>query len=128
MKEKIKWFIILHAIIMIYSISGICSKTAASYEFLSFRWIVFYGLVVAILGFYAIAWQQVLKHLQLITSYANKSATTIWGIIWGIIVFGEQLSLQRVIGAAVVILGVYLVVTGDENDNKDFEEEVKNNV
>ncbi len=113
-KDTVKWFVILHIIIFIFSINSLCSKTAAQYDFLSPKWILFYGLVVCILGFYAIAWQQVLKHLPLITTYANKAATTIWGIIWGAIVFGEEITPQRIIGAAVVIFGVYLVVAGDE--------------
>ena len=86
---------------------------------MSIKWIFFYGLVVGILGFYAIAWQQVLKHLPLITTYANKAVTTIWGLIWGFLIFGEQITIQKIIGAVVVIFGVYLVVAGDEevNDN-----------
>lgn len=126
-KDTIKWFIILHIIILIYSLSGISSKTAAGYDFLSLQWIFFYGLVVCILGFYAIAWQQVLKHLPLITTYANKAVTTIWGLIWGLIVFGEAITPQKVIGAAVVIFGVYLVVSGDAEVNSNNDQEVKKN-
>ena len=123
-KDTIKWFIILHMIILVYSISGICSKTAAGYDFLSPKWILFYGLVICILGFYAIAWQQVLKHLPLIATYANKAVTTLWGLVWGFVVFHEKITVLKVVGAAVVIAGVYLVVTGDEeitsgNDAKE---------
>ncbi|SET23959.1 hypothetical protein SAMN02910413_2214 [Pseudobutyrivibrio sp. C4] len=127
-KDTIKWFAILHVIILIFSVNSICSKMASGYEFLSFKWIIFYGLVVCILGFYAIAWQQVLKHLPLITTYANKAATTIWGLIWGALIFGEQITIQKVIGAIVVIIGVYLVVSGDEEVNgKAGKEEVSAN-
>ena len=127
-KDTIKWFAILHVIILIFSVNSICSKMASGYEFLSFKWIIFYGLVVCILGFYAIAWQQVLKHLPLITTYANKAATTIWGLIWGALIFGEQITVQKIIGAIVVIIGVYLVVSGDEEVNgKASKEEVSNN-
>lgn len=117
MKDNIKWLIILHVIILIYSINGICSKTAAQYDFLSFNWIIFYGMVIALLGFYAIAWQQVIKHLPLVMAYANKAVTTIWGLIWGLLVFGEAITWQKVVGAIVIILGVYLVVTGEEEPN-----------
>lgn len=119
MKEKIKWFFVLHMIIFVYSISGICSKTAAQYDFLSFKWIIFYGIVICILGFYALAWQQVLKHLPLITTYANKAVTTLWGLVWGFIVFHEQITIQKIVGAAIVIVGVYLVVSGDESVKED---------
>ena len=127
-KDTIKWFAILHVIILIFSVNSICSKFASQNEFLSPKWILFYGIVICILGFYAIAWQQVLKHLPLITTYANKAATTIWGLIWGFIVFGEQITIQKVIGAIVVIIGVYLVVSGDEKVNgKASKEEVSSN-
>jgi drug/metabolite transporter (DMT)-like permease len=127
-KDTIKWFAILHVIILIFSVNSICSKMASGYEFLSFKWIIFYGLVVCILGFYAIAWQQVLKHLPLITTYANKAATPIWGLIWGAFIFGEQITVQKIIGAIVVIIGVYLVVSGDEEVNgKASKEEVSSN-
>ena len=127
-KDTIKWFAILHVIILIFSVNSICSKFASQNEFLSPKWILFYGIVICILGFYAIAWQQVLKHLPLITTYANKAATTIWGLIWGALIFGEHITVQKIIGAIVVIIGVYLVVSGDEEVNgKASKEEVSSN-
>ena len=128
-KENIKWFVFLHVIILFISLSGICSKTAAQYDFLSFKWIIFYGLVICILGFYAIAWQQVIKHLPLIVAYANKAVTTIWGLVWGFLIFHERITPLKVIGAAVVIVGVYFVVTGDEDvtGKADEKKEVEKN-
>lgn len=119
MKDKIKWFVILHIIILIFSVNSICSKTASQYDFLSKEWIFFYAIVICILGFYAIAWQQVLKHLPLITTYANKAVTTLWGLIWGYIIFDEKVTVTKVLGAAIVIFGVYLVVSGDESVKED---------
>ncbi|MCR4567584.1 MAG: DMT family transporter [Pseudobutyrivibrio sp.] len=116
-KDTLKWFIILHVIILIFSVNSICSKKAAMYDFLSPKWIMFYAIVIFVLGFYAIAWQQVLKHLPLITTYANKAVTTIWGLIWGYLIFHEEVTVYKVVGALVVILGVYLVVSGDEEVN-----------
>jgi len=126
MKDKIKWFVILHIIILIISASSIIAKSAGNYPFLSFDWILRYGCVVAILGFYAIAWQQVIKHLPLIVAYANKAVTTIWGLVWGLLITHESITPLKLIGAAVVILGVYFVVTGDEDVNKT-EKEGQNN-
>ena len=126
MKDKIKWFCILHIIILIFSVNEICSKMASQNEFLSPKWILFYGLVIVLLGFYAIAWQQVLKHLPLITAYANKAVTTIWGLIWGYLVFKEQITVAKVVGAGVIILGVYLVVSGDADNAENTKEEIEN--
>ena len=74
MKKAIP-YIVLHLIILIYSLGGICSKTAASKDFLSFEWILFYGLVLLSLGIYAVLWQQVLKKVNLNVAYASKAVT-----------------------------------------------------
>ncbi len=121
MKDKIKWFVILHIIILIISASSIIAKSAGNYPFFSFDWILRYGCVVAILGFYAIAWQQVIKHLPLIVAYANKAVTTIWGLVWGLFITNESITPLKLVGAGVVILGVYFVVTADEDVNSKKE-------
>ena len=66
------------------------------------------------LGFYAIVWQQIIKHLPLNTAYANKAVTIIWGILWGFLFFDEQIKWNMIVGAVVVIIGVILVVMADE--------------
>ena len=111
--NKIKPFIILHAIVLIYSLSSICSKTAANSQFLSCKFIFFCGLVVFFLGIYAFFWQQVLKLLPLNTAFANKSVTIVWGMVFGILFFKEQLSLNMIIGAVIVIIGVILSVSSE---------------
>lgn len=128
MKDKIKWFVILHIIILIYSINSIAAKIAGVNGLNTPKGLFFYGIVICILGFYAIAWQQVLKHLPLITTYANKAVTTLWGLVWGFIIFHERITPLKVLASAIVIFGVYLVVSGDEtvNGNEDVKEADKN--
>ena len=89
---------------------------------------LFYGIVICILGFYAIAWQQVLKHLPLITTYANKAVTTMWGLVWGFLIFHEKITPLKVLASAIVIFGVYLVGSGDESlqESQDVKEADKN--
>lgn len=108
------YFVVLHILLAIYSLGGICSKFAAQQEFLSFWFIFFYGLVILNLGIYAIVWQQIIKHLPLNTAYANKAVTIVWGILWGFIFFQEQIKWNMLLGAAIVIVGVVLVVRADE--------------
>ena len=109
-----KYLIALNILLVIYSMSGICSKLAGKYDFLSFWFIFFYGLVILNLGIYAIVWQQIIKHLPLTTAYANKAITIVWGIMWGIIFFGEQIKWNMIVGAVIVIIGVLVVVKSDE--------------
>ncbi len=111
---------------MLYSLSGVCSKMAAGYEFLSPGFILFYGGIIAILGIYAIVWQQILKKMPLVTAYANKAVTVVWGVIWGIVIFHEKISAGKVISMLLVMAGIVLfsyadVQDGSAADGKDSE-------
>lgn len=116
--SKAKPYIILNIIILLYSFSSIFSKIAAGKAFLSSEWCIFYGLVILIMGIYAIFWQQVLKNVSLNVAYANKAVTLIWGMIWGAVIFKETISLTNVIGAVIVFIGVILMVTGKEEKHE----------
>lgn len=112
---KIKGFALLHSILLVYSLGCIFSKLASKEEFLSSKFIVFYAIVLLIMAFYAIMWQQVLKQMNLVTAYANKAVTVIWGLIWGAVIFKESISVFNIMGTMIIILGVYFVVTGEED-------------
>ena len=64
--------------------------------------------MILLLGVYAIAWQQIIKVLPLTTAFANKAVTVVWGLIWGMLFFGERLTAGKLIGALLVIVGVAL--------------------
>ena len=113
---KIKNLFVLHLILVLFSVTSIFSKLAANEEFLSFKFILFYGLVILCLFIYAIAWQQIIKRMPIVTAYANKAVTVIWGIVFGRLIFGEEITLPKIIGAVIIIAGVYLVVSGDVVD------------
>lgn len=112
--KNYKYLLLLHVLLAVYSLSGICSKMAAQNQFLSFWWIFWYALVLLNLGVYAIVWQQIIKHLPLTTAYANKAIGIVWGILWGILIFHEQLKWNMIVGAIIVIIGVVVVVKSDE--------------
>lgn len=113
-KTKIKYFIALHIELLLFSLGGVCTKMASQYEFLSFWFVFFYGLVILNLGVYAIVWQQIIKKLPLNTAYSNKAITIVWGILWGFLFFKEQITWNMIVGALIVIVGVVLVVRADE--------------
>ena len=113
-KEKIMPFIQLHILLFLFSLGSVCSKIAGGAEFLSIKFIIFYGLVLVILFGYALVWQQLLKKLPLVTAYANKAVTVIWGLLWGLIIFKEQITIWNILGAGLIIFGIYVVVSADE--------------
>lgn len=120
-KDRITTLIALHIMLIVFSMAAVCSKLAGRQEFMSFKFILFYGLVILSLGVYAIGWQQVIKRMPLTAAYANKAITVVWGIIWGIIIFGEHISIGQIIGAILVIAGVivYAYADGDNGSTKD---------
>ncbi len=116
--KKAIYYILLHVIILIYSLGSICSKMAASKDFLSIEWIGFYALVILSLGIYALLWQQILKKVPLNTAYASKSVTLIWGSLWGILIFHETIGWNNIVGGAIVLVGVILMVTDGEKKHE----------
>lgn len=113
-KSDLKYYIFLHILLMIYSLSGVCSKMASGYKFLSVEFCFFYGLIILNLMLYAIVWQQIIKHLPLTTAFCNKAVNIIWGILWGMLFFGETVSWNMIVGAIIVMIGVIIVVMSDE--------------
>ncbi len=112
-RDKVKVLFLLHMMLMIYSTTGICSKMAAKQSFLSLPFCFYYGMVILLLGFYAIGWQQVIKRIPLTMAFANKAVTVVWGIIWGVLVFHESLTPFKMVGAVIVVAGVVLFAVSD---------------
>ena len=112
-KKFIKNIIILQVIILIYTLSTVTAKFASNEEFLSLKFILFYGLEIFILGVYAILWQQIIKKFEISVAYANRAMSLLWSIVWAIVFFGEQITLKNVIGVIIVIIGT-IIVNGDE--------------
>lgn len=107
-KKTKKILLGLHALLMVYSMSSVFSKMAAAQPFLSPRFCLCYIGVIALLGLYAIGWQQIMKRIPLTEAFANKAVTIVWGIIWGLLFFQESISLKKLVGAALIILGIIL--------------------
>lgn len=105
-----KKYVLLHLLLFFFSFCSVFSKLAASYEFLSWQFCLFYGISIMILGLYAILWQQIIKKMPLVIAFLNKAVTIIWGMIWGTLIFGETITLNMIIGCIVVIIGVVMVV------------------
>lgn len=112
--KRVKDYVLLHILILLFSFSSVFSKLASGHDFLSFEFCLFYGLAIFILGIYAILWQQILKKFTLTTAFLNKAVTVIWGIVLGYIILGEGIKLNMIIGAIIVLIGVCIVVKDDE--------------
>ena len=113
-KIKKKDFILLHLVFVIVALGEVAKKFASPEPLLSWRWVLFFGLHIASMGVYALLWQQVLKRVPLTTAFCNKAMTIVWGMIFGLLFFQEQIAWNNILGAVIVIAGVILVVTDGE--------------
>lgn len=117
-RKKVKALFILHILLFFYSLFGVCSKLAAGERFLSVKFFFFYGIVLLNLFIYALCWQQIIKYMPLVVAFANKAVTVVWGIIFGFLFFQEDISLNKIIGAVIIIVGIVLVVRSKEGIKK----------
>lgn len=113
-KPVVKYYVILHILFILYSLYALMCKFASQEAFLSLKFIVFYGSALLVMFIYAIFWQSILKVLPLNVAFSNKAAVIIWGMIWGLLFFGEQITIGKIGGAVLVIIGIIMVV----NDGK----------
>lgn len=113
-----KTYILLHLLMFLYSLSPICSKLAGMHPVLSRPFIFYYACVLFLLAVYAFCWQKVIKRLPLTVAYANKAVTVVWGMIWGVLIFQETVSFQRVLGAVIIIAGVILYASSHKAEGE----------
>lgn len=106
-------YLLALAAIFAESFSSVFLKLAGREDFLSFRYLFFYGCAVAVLGIYAVAWQLILEKLPLTTAYLRKGITYVLIFLWAGLIFGEQITLQQVIGIGIIIGGMVVSMSDD---------------
>ena len=104
----------LQLVVMLYTLSSVAAKMASGQAFLSLPFIVYYGVEILILGFYAIAWQQIIKRCDLSVAYANRSMAILWSLVWTVIFFHEALTVKNIIGVLIVFAGTMIVNSDGE--------------
>ena len=115
--NKRAWALLaLHVLLFVYSFTSFFSKNAAQHQFPSLPFIGFYFGMLVVLGIYAIGWQQIIKYLPLSLAFANKAVTVAWGMMWGVVFFGEQLTPLMILGASIVMAGVVLFSYADAHE------------
>lgn len=114
-KADVRILLALHCLLVLMSLSGVMSKFAARFEFMSVGFVLCYGAMVVLLGVYALGWQQVIKRIPLTTAYANRAVTVLWGIVWGALLFHEGVNPLKIAGALVVLFGVVLYAVADNS-------------
>ena len=116
--RKATLYIALHALLLLFSVATVCSKLASAQPLFSAAFLFFYGMVLILLAVYAICWQQVIKYLPLTAVYANKAITVAWGLLWGVFLFNEQITMQKICGISLIISGILVFSFADRKEAK----------
>jgi len=113
-KIKVKEILFLQFAVVIYTLYGVAAKQAAMYETISWQFFLFFGIEIAILGIYAVLWQQLIKRIDLSVAYANRSMAILWSLIWAILFFGEKITPKNILGVFIVLAGT-MIINSDGN-------------
>lgn len=108
--------LLLHGALLLYAFVSVFAKLAGIQMAQAQLWptLLFLGLEAFALLVYSVLWQQVLKRMELTFAYSNKGVCTLWTALFGLLFFGESLTLGKAVGILVVLAGVLLVVTDHE--------------
>ena len=52
--------------------------------------------------------------MPLTLAFANKAVTTVWGLVWGLLFFQEQVTVGKLAGIALIVAGVVVFSTADK--------------
>ena len=122
-KNKITAILFLQGAVLIYSLTTVISKFVSDYGFLTKEFILLYMLDFAVLGIYAILWQQLLKRFELSIAYANKAMTLLWSMLWSSVLFHESVTVPKVMGVILVICGTVILNSPEGAQDSHIDDE-----
>ena len=113
MLGKWKYLVFVNVMFFVYSLTSVFGKLAAREGEINSRFILLYGGSLVVMGIYALCWQQIIKNIPLVVAYTNKAVVIIWGLLWGVLFFGERVTPGKLIGVIMVIIGIALFAFGE---------------
>ncbi len=114
LNNKRNLYAIAFIAVVLESLSTTCLKIGGQYPFLSPMYLFFFGLTLLIMGIYAVTWQLVLERLPLTTAYLRKGITYILVFLWAYLFFGEEITIQQIIGIVVIFIGMVVSMRDEQ--------------
>jgi drug/metabolite transporter (DMT)-like permease len=108
MTKSFKTYLALIGVNFIYACTSIFTKMASRQEMLSWPYLLWIAGAIGVMGVYAVLWQQIIKRMALSTAYMFKGTSLIFGLCIAWLILGEQITMNNVIGAAIIIVGIAL--------------------
>ena len=121
-KPRVKMFALLQAGVAIYAAGTVCSKMASAQEILSLPFLAWLFLQVFMLFVYALIWQQAIKTIDLSVAYANKAIGIFWSLLWGVLLFHEQVNTGKVAAILLVFCGTVLLNLSSGETRKEVSQ------
>ena len=101
-------YLSLIGINLVYACTAIFTKMASRQEIFSLSYLLWIAGAVGVLGVYALLWQQVIARMPISTAYMFKGTSLIFVLVFSASLFGEAITLDNVIGAVIIIVGIIL--------------------
>lgn len=105
-----KMVVVLLLVNLLFSTVSIAVKYTSMQQLFSIRYFIGIVIVVAMLGTYAIVWQQILKRVDMTLAYMFKATGLIYVLLYSVFLFGETITVWNIIGAAIIVTGIVLFV------------------
>lgn len=93
---------------IVYACTSIFTKMASRQEILSLSYLLWIAGAIGVMGVYAVLWQQLIARMPLATAYMFKGTSLIFVLLISALLFGEAITINNVIGSAIIIGGIVL--------------------
>lgn len=96
--------------VVIFSLCSVFAKIASGYPLLSWKFIFYYGIAMAMTLVSAIIWQLCLKKIDIVTAYMYKATSQIWYLVWSVVLFKEHITIGNIVGSLLILSGISLLM------------------
>ena len=108
MTKHFQRYLSLIGVNLVYACTSIFTKMASRQDELSWTYLLWIAGAMGVMGLYAILWQQVIKRMPLSTAYMFKGTSLVFVLLISVLLFGETISINNLIGSAIIIVGIVL--------------------
>ena len=102
-------FVFLFLGFLLYSFIGVVAKLGSESSLFSFHALFRFAAVITLLGAYSVLWQVSLRYIPLSTAFFCKGSVVVFSLVWAVIVFGEDISANNLLGVCLIIAGIVLM-------------------
>ena len=104
--NKTVQYIVLVLVYLFYARISVIMKYTGLQQPLTIEWCVGFVLLVVTLGVYAIAWQQILKRIELGVAYMFKGLSLFFIMLLLALCYGEPITPMKLLSTGIIVMGI----------------------